>query len=167
VWTSLYVPTGYNDTSLTREVISFPTVEKVKCWGFHSSFIEDLCLLGSDSVFLTFWRKILPTEHQQPQAQPHTLSHPTPPGPLGILVHLCYSKVLEHLYKTTQHHIHHNCSTNTHYAVFNSTRCRTGMWLHVLATLSTTKGSLALNRRLGEPNGPCGLFGGEELNCPS
>lgn len=53
VWTSLHVPTGYYDTSLTREAISFlTTVEKSKIlrfpqqfrWGFASSG-EWQCLL--------------------------------------------------------------------------------------------------------------------------
>lgn len=52
--------------------------------------------------------------------------------------------MLVHLYKTTQHHIYHECSSSTHYAVLNGTRLRTGMWLHVLATLSPTKGSPSL-----------------------
>ena len=52
VWTSLHVPTGYNDTSLTREAISFlTTVEKSEIlkfpqqfhWGF-ASYGEWQCL---------------------------------------------------------------------------------------------------------------------------
>jgi len=51
--------------------------------------------------------------------------------------------------------------------VLSGTRWRTGRWLHVLANLSPTKGSLALNRRLGGPNSPCGLFGGQKLTAPA
>ena len=84
VWTSLHVPTGYNDTSVASEATNFLiSVENVRFWGFHSSFAEDSGLLGRDDMplgvwLLMFWMEIVPSEHQN-HTPTHTSSHPRRP----------------------------------------------------------------------------------------
>jgi len=124
VWTSLHVPTGNNDTSLTREVISFPTVEKVKFWCFHSSFVDDLCLLGSECLpdVLKENTALRTPVTTSPTAHCLILHHLNPYRNFNSLLLLQSAGTPVQNYK---HHIHHDCSINTHYAVLNGTRWRT------------------------------------------